>query len=85
MKKSAYISYSEEDVAKTENGNYVIQVGADFFSYNSQVGFPLKEAELFYYDVMSGLIELKSSKDALDREDAVKCLLLLKMYPLRFH
>ncbi len=82
---SPYRKYSIEQITQVEAGHYVIQVGDDFFSHNGKVGFSLQRAETFYLDIMSGLMDIQKNGSDLEKEDATKCLLLLKMYPLRFH
>ena len=83
--KSPYGKYSEKEIEMVERGSYVIQVGDDLFSYNGKMGFSLQRAESFYSDIMNGLHEMKKSKNQVEREDAVKCLLLLKIFPFRIH
>lgn len=83
--QSPYKNYSLDEIASAESGNYVIQVGDDFFSYNGKIGFSRQRAEMFYDDVMAGLNEMKETGSDLEKEDAVKCLLLLRMFPLRIH
>lgn len=83
--KSPYGQYSVEDIIATEAGTYVIQVGDDLFSYNGKMGFTLDRAEKFYNNIFNGLNEMKVSGNEVEKEDAIKCLLLLKMYPLRIH
>lgn len=84
-KKSPYRNYSVEDIAATEFNTYVIQVGDDLFSYNGKMGFSLKRAEMFYDDILGGLHEMKKSGNKIEKEDAIKCLLLLRIFPLRIH
>jgi hypothetical protein len=84
-KKSPYKNYSVEDIAMTEFGTYVIQVGDDLFSYKGKMGFSLKRAEMFYDNIISGLHEMKDHGSAIEKDDAIKCLLLLKIFPLRIH
>ncbi len=84
-KKSPYKNYSVEDIAATEFGTYVIQVGDDLFSYNGKMGFNLQRAEMFYDDIIAGLHDMKKNGSKTEKEDAVKCLLLLKIFPLRIH
>lgn len=83
--KSPYRNYSVEDIAVTEFGTYVIQVGDDLFSYNGKMGFSLKRAEMFYDDIMGNLLDMKKNGTQTEQEDASKCLLFLRMYPLRIH
>lgn len=84
-KKSPYRNYSVEDIAATELGTYVIQVGDDFFSHGGKMGFSLSRAEMFYDDILSGLNHMKKSGNEIEKQDALKCLLLLRMYPLKIH
>lgn len=86
IKKSAYRHYSEEDIAQTESGTYVIQVGGDLFqSPNGKMGFNKDRAEMFYADIMGGLTAMKKDGNDLEKEDAEKCLLNLRIVPLRIH
>lgn len=82
---SPYRHYSVEDIAMTEFGTYVIQVGDDLFSYNGKMGFSAKRAEMFYDDIIAGLNDMKKNGNKIEKEDALKCLLLLRIFPLRIH
>lgn len=83
--ESPYRNYSVEDIAATEFGTYVIQVGDDLFSYNGKMGFSAKRAEMFYDDIIAGLHHMKENGNDVEKEDAQKCLLLLRIFPLRIH
>jgi hypothetical protein len=83
--KSPYKNYSIEDIAITEFGHYVIQVGNELFSYNGKTAFSLQRAEMFYDDIIGNLNEMKKSENKIEREDAEQCLLFLKIIPLRIH
>jgi hypothetical protein len=85
-KKSPYRSYSEEDIAATEFGTFVIQVGDDLFSTpNGKMAFNLQRAEMFYEDILGSLHAMKKEGNDIEREDAEKCLLLLRIMPLKIH
>lgn len=85
-KKSPFRSYSEEDIAATEFGTFVIQVGDDFFTTpNGKMAFSLERAENFYEDILGGLMAMKKEGTEVEKEDARKCLLLLRIFPLRIH
>ena len=85
-KKSVYRGYSEEDIAATELGTYVIQVGNDLFQApNGKMAFSLDRAEMFYDDILGGLIAMKKEGSDLEKEDAAACLLHLRIFPLRIH
>jgi hypothetical protein len=77
--------YSFEDVLAAESGNYIIQIGAEIFSWKGKAAFTREKAEMFYDDILGGLNEMKKSKNEIEREDALKCLLFLKIYPFRIH
>lgn len=83
--ESPYINYSVEEICAAEAGNYVIQIGGDFFSYNGKIGFSRKRAEMFYDDVWGGLKEMKKTGSETEKTDAQMCLLNLRIYPLRIH
>ena len=85
-KKSAYKFYSEEDIAATEFGTYVIQVGDELFkSPNGKMAFSKDRAEMFYDDILGGLMVMKKEGSEAEQKDAEKCLLRLRIFPLRFH
>jgi len=85
-KKSAFRSYSEEDIAATEFGTFVIQVGEDFLATpNGKMAFSLQRAESLYDDVLGGLQAMKKEGNEVEQADAEKCLLLLRIMPLRIH
>lgn len=83
VSKSPYGKYSLEDIIQAEAGNYVIQVGDDLFSYNGKMAFSRRRAEMFYDDIIAGLNDMKKNGNDIEKEDAVKCLLLLRMMPFR--
>lgn len=85
-KKSAFRHYSEEDIAATEFGTYVIQVGDDLFQApNGKMAFNKERAEMFYDDILGGLSAMKKEGSDVEKEDAEKCLLHLRIMPLRIH
>lgn len=85
-KKSAYRNYSEEDIAATEFGTYVIQVGDDLFQApNGKMAFNKERAEMFYEDIFGGLMAMSKEGDDIEKEDARKCMLHLRIMPLRIH
>lgn len=83
--KSPYRRYSVEEVMDAENGNYVIQVGGDLFSYNGKMAFSKARADKFYDNVMAGLHDLKKHGSDVEQDDAIKCLFHLKVFPLRIN
>lgn len=85
-KKSAYINYTEEQIMATESGNYVIQVGSDFYkSESGKMGFSKERAEQLYETVIIGLMEMRQHGTQEEYEDATMCLLNLRIMPLRIH
>ena len=80
-----FVNGTPEDVALVENGYYVIQIGADFFSYEDKMAFTLERAEHFKETILEGLRDMIKSKDPLEVEDAKRCFPLLHIYPLRIH
>lgn len=83
--KSPYGQYTVKEVIEAEAGNYVIQVGGDLFSYNGKMAFTKDRADMYYENVLAGLNDMKKNGSDLEKEDAVKCLIHLKIYPLRIH
>lgn len=83
--KSPYRQYTVQEVIEAEAGNYVIQVGGDLFSYNGKMAFSKDRAEMYYENVLAGLNDMKKNGSDEEKEDARKTLLLLRIYPLRFH
>lgn len=85
-KKSAYRNYSEADIAATEYGTYVIQVGDELFQApNGKMAFNRERAEMFYDDILGGLSAMKKEGSDLEKQDAEKRLLHLRIMPLRIH
>jgi hypothetical protein len=85
-KSSAYKFYSEEDIAATEFGTFVVQVGDDLFQApNGKMAFNKERAEMFYDDILGGLTAMRKEGTDVEKEDAQKCLLHLRIMPLRFH
>jgi len=85
INKSPYVHYSVEEISAAETGHYVIQVGGDLFSYNGKMAFVRDRADKFYQDILDGLNDMKKNGSDIEKEDALKCLLMLKMFPLRIH
>lgn len=83
--KSPYGKFSIQDVAEAEAGHFVIQVGADLFSYNDKMAFNKERTEKFFEDILNGLNDMKENGSKEEREDALKCLINLRIYPLRIH
>ena len=83
VSKSPFGKYTVDEVIQAEAGNYVIQVGDDLFTYNGKMAFSRQRAEMFYDDIIAGLNDMKKNGSKIEREDAVKCLLLLRMLPFR--
>ena len=83
--KSPYVRYTEEEIVAAEYGHFVIQVGGDLFSYNGKMAFTRERADKFYDDIIEGLTDMKKNGNEVEKEDAVKCLIMLKMFPLRIH
>ena len=84
-KKSPYINYTEEQIMASEAGNYVIQVGSDFFTQNGKMGFSKARAEQLFETVIAGLMEMRQHGTQEEYEDATMCLLNLRIMPLRIH
>jgi hypothetical protein len=82
---NSFGAYTFEDVLAAEADNYVIQIGSEFFSWKGKVAFNLKRTEMFYEDILGGLNEMKKSQNEIERDDAINCLQLLKIYPFRIH
>ena len=83
--KGPYGNYSIQDVIEAEAGHYVIQVGGDLFSYNGKMAFSRDRTNRFYVDILNGLNHMKEHGSELEKEDALRCLLFLRVYPLRIH
>lgn len=84
--KSPYLNYSEAEIAATEYGIYVIQVGGDFFTSESgKMGFSRERAEQYYDNIANGLSELVSKGNDEEVSDATICLCNLRIMPLRIH
>lgn len=83
--KSPYLNYSEAEIAATEYGIYVIQVGGDFFSSNGKMGFTKERAEMFFDNVVNGLNDLVNNGTDQEVADATTCLCNLRIMPLRIH
>lgn len=83
--KSPYKHYTVEEVMAAESGNYTIQVGGDLFSYNGKMAFSKDRADHFYKNILAGLNDLKEHGTEVEKEDAIKCILHLKIIPLRIN
>lgn len=84
--RSPFHPFSEEEVQAAENGTYYIQLDNDIFSSeNGKMAFNKERAEFLYQQIWDGLIELKKNGDMSQKDDAVRCLTNLRMYPLRIH
>ena len=75
-KKSPYKNHTEEEVLKTESGNYYIQIGEDMFeSEYGKLAFNKDRANHFFMAVWRGLEDMKVNGSLEDKEEALKCLL----------
>lgn len=82
-KKSPYKGMSIAEVVKAEAGNYAIQLGDDFFSVDGLISFDKEECDFYYDQLLNGLKEMKKSGSDIEKGDAEKCLLLLRVLPFR--
>lgn len=84
--KSAYKNYSEAEIAATEFGIYVIQIGGDFFTSESgKMGFSKERAEMYFDTVVNGLNTLILNGTDQEIADATVCLCNIRIMPLRIH
>jgi replicative superfamily II helicase len=84
--KTPYSNYTIEEIMKYEQGKFVIQVGSDFLTSDTgKMAFEQKRAEELYTQVWEGLEEMKNSEDLQERKDAIMCLEMLRIIPLRIH
>lgn len=84
--KSAYKYYTEEQIKTSEEGHYVIQVGPDFYSSETgKMGFSKERVEQLFETVIIGLYEMKQHGTDQECADADKCLLNLRIMPLKIH
>jgi hypothetical protein len=83
--KSPYGNHSVEDVFMAEVGNYYIQVGHEIFEYEGKMVFSRDRAEAFFDDIVDDLNDLKENGDELEKKNAHKNLLYLKIFPFRVH
>lgn len=84
--KSPYKRHSIEEVMAAENGNYYIQIGDTMFeSDTGKLAFNKERAEMFYDNILAGLIDMKKNGTYEEKEEATFCQLNLRIIPLRFH
>lgn len=80
---SPYVGRTLQDVENLEKDAFVIQVGADVFMDQGFWAFDAENTEFYYGQILNGLNEMKEKGTENEKEDAIKCLLLLKSFPLR--
>lgn len=83
--KSPYGQYSISDVVLVEAGHYFIQVGTDIFSYDGKMAFSRSRAEHFYDSIFKDLTTMKEKGNKEEQADAITCLRLLRIFPMRIH
>mgnify|MGYP001563774016 CR=1 FL=1 len=86
LEKSPYGQHSIGDVLDAENGNYYLQVGEEIFSTDlGKMAFNKDRVEHFYQKTWNGLLYIIKTGSEEEKLDAYKCLLSLKIHPLRIH
>lgn len=83
--KGPYGQYSVDEVMQVEAGNYFIQVGSDIFSYDGKMAFSRDRAEMFFDSIFNDLTAMKENGTEIQKQDAITCLLLLRIFPMRIH
>lgn len=84
MSKSPYVGYSIKDVKQAEATMWYIQVGRQFFEYESKCLWDKEEAEHLYGTLRDGLQHMMKTGDAKERQEARDILLHFRLLPLRF-
>lgn len=83
---SPYLNHSVEDVAAAEAGSYYIQLGGDIFvTEEGKMAFDKERVDFLFKEIWDGLIDMKENGTKQEADDAIKCLSLLRIYPLRIH
>ena len=85
MRKSPYISFSLDDVAKIERTFYTINFGGDFLVHDNSHLFTQREAIKIYNTTMKDLLGIVRSGNEKDRIYALDLMWSTIIQPLKLH
>ena len=84
-KRSPFVTYTTDDILASEEDTYVIQVGEDFFSTDTDITFGKNAADSYYEQVVMALKDQLKNGNKKDRKEARDLLQSVRIIPLRFH
>jgi hypothetical protein len=80
-----YVNGTIEEVAAAERTSYFIIVGERVFAYHSQMAFSKDDAHFHFQKLKEFYLEVIQSGNTIEKTEAVKNLLTLKVMPLRIN
>lgn len=83
--KSPFKGLTIGEVNKAERNSFVLQIGNDFYSKNSDFIFTLAQAEKHYETLLMNILLTIDEGSAKQKDAAMKCLARLHVLPLRLH
>lgn len=84
-KKNVFLGYTAEQIAEAEAYGYIVHVGTDIFSYKGKYTFSHKSAMYFRNKIKDNLLEIIKEGEEKEVSNAHRCLLSLRIAPLRIH
>lgn len=81
-----YAGYTAEEVMAIEAAHYYIQIGDEMLeSETGKLSFTKDRAEQLFDQVLESLKHMRKFGTPEEKEDARKCLLNFRIWPLRIH
>lgn len=83
--QSAFVTFTEEQVAHAESVLFVVQVGTDFYKSNQSYTFHKRAAIVNYNKVFKELLDMIDGGNKKERQQANMMLQNLHIHPLKLH
>ena len=84
-KKNPFVTYALEDILRTEENRYVIQVGYDLFATDTRQTFSKDMAEHYYMTSLEALTHQLKTGNKKDKKTVKDIFKNFRILPLRFH
>jgi hypothetical protein len=84
-KKGPFRGYTVEEVRNAEHEFFTILLGNDFYEYEGDMVFTLKEAQNHYEKLLKNINIALANGTSKEIKTALRCLEKLRIEPLRIH
>lgn len=81
--KSPYKNFTEEQVAKVEADNWIIQVGHELFYEGKYCAFSRNKTEELFEIIWAGFEKVRLTGTDIEKEEAFKSACNFRIIPLR--